>query len=152
MNFDFFGIPLDGTPPQFVERLLRNGRLDTTQGIETENDDYVVYVHVPEICYGSIPLYIQYNHYTSMVYSAFISIADDIGLSNYSRLFEILVERYGDEYNKLPNKEVLSWHFDEGRILLFRSDTTTVLSFSDVENNPEVDCEDVSDDEQYLIE
>lgn len=146
MNFDFFGIPLNGTPPEFCERLLRNGKIDTTQGIANEDGSYIVYLYFPEVCYNSIPLVISYNPFSSMVYEAYLTLADDIGLAYYSRLFDIIIERYGDKYIKLPNKEVIGWNFDEGRITLMRSETTTVLAFQDHINSPDSDFEDISED------
>lgn len=146
MNFDFLGIPLNGTPPKFCERLLRSGRIDTTQGISNEDDTYIVHVYVPEIRYDSIPLMISYNPFSSMVYQVYLTFDDDIGLSEYSRLFDLIVERYGEEYIKLPNKEVIGWNFDEGRITLMRSETTTIISFEDNANNPDADFEDITED------
>ena len=152
MNFDFFGIPINGTPPQFCERLLRNGRLDTTQGIENENNTYTVHIYMPEVCYNSIPLMIDYNPYTLMVYRAYISV-EDVGLSIYSQLFNVINERYGNEYVKLPNKETVGWSFDEGRITLSRYDTATILSFTDHMNDADSDIEEISEeDDIHLIE
>lgn len=154
MSFDFLGIPLNGTPPQFVERLLRNGCLDTTQNIQEDDDcnnSYFVYVYVWAISAESILLNINYNPFSGMVYKVMLILPDDIGLSLYSQLFNLIVERYGEEYIKLSNKEVICWNFEDGRIILSRHDTTTVVVFSDNENNPDADFEDISDD-AYLIE
>lgn len=154
MHFDFFGIPIDGTPPQFVEKLLRNGRLDTTQGIQNVVFDvYTIQIYLAELFCSSVSLDFTVNTYTSMVYDASISI-DDIGLSNYSRLFDIVVERYGTDFVKLPGREAIIWYFKEGNIHLFRNDTTTVLSFTDNANdpnNPENGYADINDEEDIKL-
>lgn len=145
MNQDFFGVPITGTFDEFIPKLVEKNLCEPESELskvarkmnpEIMNGPILFNGIKPEFSNSTIPMFVYPNLITRQIYQVILVFEEDVDFCHYSKALNLLNEVYGKATLKVLNTENYCWNLSNGRIMLIRNESTTIINFCDTLNKP----------------